>query len=268
LLVRRRQLHAWTRKEFSLEEIKHFLTHETLLFQYSPETLKMINEIIDISQKDIKTIMTPRPRIVALDENADLAELRRVIAEKRISKIPIYRGSLDNITGLVHPQSFLTALLREEPAAVRLHQIAAKPLFVSEYSSLHFILDQFKRQRISLAIILNEYGATIGLITLSDILREILGEIDIAGREIQKLRPGVYQVKGHLAVAEVNDQLEIDLPERKDYSTLSGLFIYHYGRFPNERAHLLFGANQLVVRRMGKRKIDELLLLTHESHHR
>jgi len=267
--VKRRRIHAWARKEFTLEEIKHFLTHDTRMFQFSPETLKMINEIIDIARKDIKTIMTPRPNIVALEENADLGELRRVIAEKKFSKIPIFRGSMDNITGIVHPHSFLKMLLAEKPEEVRLQQIADKPIFVSEYSSLHFILDVFRRQRLHLAIILDEYGTTIGLITLSDILGEIVSEIEIGNPEVRPLKPGVFLVKGRVPVAEVNSQLEIDLPEKKDYSTLSGLFIFHHGRFPGEGAHLFLGSRQLIVRKMGKRKIDELLvILGHENHHR
>nr|MCU0237598.1 CNNM domain-containing protein [Acidobacteriota bacterium] len=99
LFFRRQGSKAWAKKELSLEEIKHFLSLETQLFQHNPETLKMLTEIIDISQKDIKAIMTPRVGIVALKESSGPRELRKIILEKGLSKIPIYKGKLDNITG-------------------------------------------------------------------------------------------------------------------------------------------------------------------------
>ena len=257
---------TWAKKELSLEEIKHFLSMETQLFKSNPETLNMLTEIIDISQKDIKAIMTPRTGIVALKENSGSRELKRIILEKKFSKIPIYKGKLDNITGIIDSHTLLTAMLNEDFDHLELNKIAVKPIFVSEYSSLNYILNKFKKHKLNLAVVLDEYGSTIGIITLSDILSGILGDIDIGSKNIKKLNRNVYQFKGSTPVAEINSRLEMELPEKKDYTTISGLFIYHYGKMPQENARVKIKQNLLIAKKMGKRKIEEILLIGHEDH--
>lgn len=257
---------SWAKKELSLEEIKHFLSNETQLFKYNPETLKMLNEIIDISQKDIKAIMTPRTGIIALQEDSGSPELIKVILEKKISKVPIYKGNLDHISGIIDSHSLLPAILTEDFKALELKKIAAKPIFVSEYSSLNYILKEFKKHALNLAVVLDEYGSTIGIITLSDILRGVLGDIDIGSKNIRKLDRNVYQLKGSTPVAEINSRLETNLPEKKDYTTISGLFIFHYGKMPQENARVKIRQTLLVAKKMGRRKIEEILLIGHEDH--
>lgn len=263
---RRQKTTAWPKKELSLEEIKHFLSMETQLFKYNPETLKMLNEIIDISQKDIKAIMTPRVGIVAIKESGGMRELKKTILEKKFSKIPVYKGRLDNITGIIDSHVLLPALLQEDFSKLELKKIAAKPIFVSEYSSLNYILNEFKKHSLNLAVVLDEYGSTIGIITLSDILRGVLGDLDIGSKNIRKLNDNVFQVKGSTPVEEVNSRLELELPEKKEYTTLSGLFIYEFGKIPQENARVKIKNHLLVAKKMGKRKIEEIILISHEDH--
>lgn len=115
-------------------------------------------------------------------------------------------------------------------------------------------------------MVLDEYGSTIGIITLSDILRGILGDLEVRGRGIRKLSNNVYLVKGSMPVEEINDELDLDLPERKDYTTLSGLFIYEYGRLPLENARVQVKNCLLVAKKMGRRKIEEIVIIGHEAH--
>jgi len=266
LFFRRQGSEARAKKELSLEEIKHFLSMETQLFQHNPEILKMLTEVIDISQKDIKAIMTPRVGIVALRESGGARELKKIILEKNFSKIPVYKGKLDNITGVIDSHLLLTAMFSEDLEKLDLKKVAAKPIFVSEYSSLNYILNEFKKHRLNLAVVLDEYGSTIGIITLSDILRGILGDFDIGGTGIKKLGHNVFQLKGSTPVEEINSQLELDLPEKKDYTTVSGLFIYEFGKLPQENARVQVKNYLLVAKKMGKRKIEEIVLIGHEDH--
>jgi len=265
--VRRGSDRAWGKREFTIEEIKHFLSNETQLFTYTPENLKMINEIIDISQKELKAIMTPRTAIVALEENSPISELKQILREKKFSKIPIYKENPGNITGIIHPHSLLAALMEEDFDSLQLKRITTKPIFVSEYSSLNYILKEFKKHRLDIGIVLDEYGVTIGLITLSDILRETLGDIEIGAAScIKRLKKNVFVLKGSTPVEEVNSQLEWNLPEKKDFTTVSGLFIYYYGKFPVENARIRIAPYLLIVRKMGKRKIEEITAIHDESH--
>ena len=227
----------------------------------------MINEIIDISQKELKSIMTPRTAIVALEESSPISELKQILRENKFSKIPIYKENPGNITGIIHPHSLLVALMEEDFDSLQLKRIASKPIFVSEYSSLNYILKEFKKHRLNIGIVLDEYGVTIGLITLSDILRETLGDMEIgAAKCIKRLKKNVFVLKGSTPVEEVNSQLEWNLPVKKDFTTISGLFIYQYGKFPVENARIRIAPYLLIVRKMGKRKIEEITAIHDESH--
>lgn len=266
IFFRRQGAKAWGRRELSLEEIKHFLSMESQLFRDHPETLRMLTGILDVSQKDIKAVMTPRVAVTAVREGSRPAELRRILLEKGFSRIPLYRGKLDNITGIIDSRLLLRAMLSQDLESIDLRQVAARPIFVSEYSSLNTLLNEFKKHRLNLAVVLDEYGSTIGIVTLGDVLRGVLGDLEVRGRGIQKLGGNAFLAKGSLPVEEVNTELELDLPERKDYTTLSGLFIYEYGRLPQENARVQVGNCLLVARKMGRRKIEEVVVIRHEDH--
>lgn len=252
------------KKDLTIEEIKHFLSSQHQLFSYNPESLRMVNEILDIAEKDIKSIMTPRMNIVALEETAKADELIKILADKKITKIPLYQDTLDNITGIVHIDKLITVLINGQFKKISLMDIAVKPLFISEYSSLNYALNEFKKYGLNFAVILDEYGSTIGILTLSDIFREILGEIEIGSHPIRQIGENQFLVNASLAVEEINSKLNILLPEKKDYTTLSGLFIYYFGKLPKENSIIKVDDTILVVKRMGKRKIDEILI----SHHK
>ncbi len=253
------------KKEFTVEEIKHFLETEIQLFQYSPETLRMVNEIIDVAQKDVKSIMTPRPNIIALEETADIDQLKQILLEKNISKIPIYRENLDHVTGIIHANDILAFLLKGDLKNINLRKLATKPIFISEFSPLNYVLNEFKRNKLTIAVVIDEYGTTIGILTLYDIFREILGGIESDSEQIRKVRHHVYNIEGSVPVEEVNSQLDLELPERKDYTTFSGLFIYHYGRFPGQNCKVRIGNYLLVAKQMGRRKIEKITLIVEDS---
>ncbi|MCP4220396.1 MAG: HlyC/CorC family transporter, partial [bacterium] len=251
-------------KDLTPEEVKHFLATEINLFRYNPDSLRMLHEIIDIAERDIKSIMTPRPEIIALEETAGMDELSRLITDKNLSKIPLYRDNLDNITGIIHTDNLLPAAMDGQLENVKLSALAIEPIFISEYSSLDFTLKEFKKTNLKLAVILDEYGAAIGLITLNDIFREILGKIDNNAIAISQPKKNQFVIDAGLPVEEVRTKLGIQLPEKKDFTTLSGLFIYHYGKYPQENSQVTIGDCRMVVKKMGKRKIDKILLIRHD----
>jgi CBS domain containing-hemolysin-like protein len=244
------------------EEIKHFLASQKSLAAYNPESLRMVNEIIDIAQKDIKSIMTPSLNIIALEENAGIDELKQLITEKKVGKVPVYKETLDNITGIIHTADILSHLMEKEFSRLDIKTLQRPPIFISEYSSLNFALKQFKKHKLNMAIIIDEHGATIGVLTLNDIFSEILGEIRIGRNPIRKVDKNTYKIRGNIPVDEVNEQLHLSLPDKVDYTTMSGLFIYMYGKFPKVRSKIRINDSMLIVTEMGKRKIEELILVT------
>lgn len=253
--------HGIKPKELTTEEIKHFLSSEAKLFRYSPESKRMVNEIIDIAEKDIKSIMTPRVNILALEDNSNMEELLQIIIKNKLSKIPIYKGNLDNIGGIIHTEHLIPLLIKNDYNKLSLTEISVNPIFISEYSSLLYALKEFKKHGQNFAIILDEYGATIGTLALNDIFREILGEIKIGHSPIKQISETQFIIKGNLPVEEVNTSLNIMLPEQKrDYTTLSGLFVYYFGKFPEENSRIKLKDLILGVKKMGRRKIEEIVL--------
>ena len=261
----RKKMLKLDQKEFSPEEIKHFLESEIQFFKYSPETLRIVHEIIDIAQKDIKNVMTPRPKIIALEADSDINQLKEIILKKRITKIPLYKDNLNNITGVIYTDKLLFELINCDFQDLKLARISEKPVFISEYSSLNYVLKEFKRNRTNFAVILDEYGSTIGIITLNDIFREIFGEIEIKRTPIKRIDSNTFIIEGYLAVEDLNAQLYLDLPEKKDYTTLSGLFVFHFGRFPRADATITIKNIQMKVKKMGERKIERIWLKKNEE---
>jgi len=253
-------------KDLSVEEIKHFLSSETKHFQYHPDALHMVHEIIDIVEKDIKAIMTPRLNTIALDIKDGLAGLKRIIIEKKIANIPVYDQTLDNIVGVIHNEDILSVVMVGRYEDIDLSQIMRTPVFVSEYSSLLYVLKEFKKFDLDIAIVVDEYGSTIGIITLSHIFKQILGELKIGRVPIKKIGKQAFIIKGDTPVEEVNNQLNLELPVKVDYTTMSGFFIYYFGKFPKEGSKIKIKKHRFIVRRMGKRMVEEMVLVKDDRH--
>ncbi len=246
------------RNELGIDEIKHFLSSEIPYFRLNRENLRMINEIIDLADKDIKSIMTPRPNIIAIEESSTIKDYINLALEKSVTKIPLYKDNLDNITGIVHTKDILQIIFEKDFENRNLKNIAEKPLFVSEFAQIPKILKDFKKRKTKIAIVIDEYGTTIGLLTLNDIFKEIFGEIEFSDPMIKKEKTNTYIVRGGVSVEDLNEEINLNLPEKKDYSTLSGLFIYHYGKFPQKNSSIKIGNIKMIVLKMGKLKIDKI----------
>jgi len=248
------------KKDITTDELKHFLASEVQFFKHNPDNLKMINEILDIGERDIKNIMTPRVDMIALDVADDLEHFKKTVLDEGITKIPLYKNSLDNIVAVIYLKKIFSSIISKDIKKARLKDLAEKPFFISEYSSINYVLKEFRKNSQDLAVVLDEYGSTIGIITLNDIFREIMGEFNIGKSSIEQTSEGEYLIRGELPVDEVNDQLNIELPMKKDFTTISGLFTYYFGRMPKTGSRLNIGNCILEVEKMGDRKIMEINL--------
>ena len=248
------------KKDITTDELKHFLASEVQFFKHNPDNLKMINEILDIGERDIKNIMTPRVDMIALDVADDLEHFKKTVLDEGITKIPLYKNSLDNIVAVIYLKKIFSSIISKDIKKARLKDLAEKPFFISEYSSINYVLKEFRKNSQDLAVVLDEYGSTVGIITLNDIFREIMGEFNIGKSSIEQTSEGEYLIRGELPVDEVNDQLNIELPMKKDFTTISGLFTYYFGRMPKTGSRLNIGNCILEVEKMGDRKIMEINL--------
>lgn len=244
-------------KSISEEETKVFLT--TGVQGMSAFRKQMISGILDLASRPIRGIMTPRPRIKFLDIQATQEQILETITSEEFSRYPVCRGRLDHIEGLVHSKDVIPFLIRREP--IDLHRFLRKPYYIPESASVESALVQMRENAVHLAFVIDEFGNMEGIVTLEDLIEEIVGDIqdeyDVKEEDgWTPLAGGGWAIKGAASVKDLNEKLGLGLPESADYTTLAGFFLLEFGRIPREKDGLDFGGRRFTVERMAKRHIS------------
>ncbi|KPK99830.1 MAG: hypothetical protein AMJ91_06120 [candidate division Zixibacteria bacterium SM23_73_3] len=191
------------------------------------EERKMIHGVVELGETQVKEIMRPRPDMICVEENSTWEQIRELVRKHGHSRIPIYKENIDNITGIIYVKDlFLQGTDQER--TMQLPSLTRKAYFIPESKKVDALLKEFKRDKNHMAIVLDEYGGTAGLVTLEDILEEIVGEIqDEYDKEIppiQKLDRRTYRVDAQLSIEDLNETLGTRI-EEKGFETVGG-FIY------------------------------------------
>ena len=217
---------------------------------------RMIQSVVEFGDRVARELMTPRIDVLAVEDTTAFAELARVFSESKYSRIPIYQGSVDRITGFVHIKEVFEAIVRQATPAVR--DIARPPYFVSETKKVSELLREFQSEHLQVAVVVDEYGGTAGIITIEDVVEEIVGEIADEHEEeeatIVDLGDRQYLVSGLLRVEALEKVLDVDL-EGDDYETVAGLIFTTLGRVPKTGAAVKKGGFQFTVDRADRRRI-------------
>ena len=198
---------------------------------------EILENVIAFNETDVAAVMTPRTEIDGIEATEDLAAIRDFIVEAGHSRIPVYEGSLDRILGILYVKDLIPFLAGGEGFALR--SLLREPLRVPETKPVRDLLREFQQAEVHLAIVIDEYGGTAGLVTIEDLLEEIVGEIhdehepdDEFVPELHAEAPGRWRVSGRFAVDDLEDRLELALPEDRDYDTVAGFLLERFGRVP------------------------------------
>ncbi len=195
---------------------------------------RMVQSIVDLGDKVVREIMTPRPEMVGVRREANLAELRQLFMDEKYSRVPVFEESLDHIVGLVHAIDVLSYADRSTDDSI---DSLIRPVnFVPETKKVSALLREFQRSRSTIAMVADEYGGTSGLLTVEDIIEEIVGEIhdefdDEVGEEFVREGDGVFLVSGRADVDVLKEKLDLDV-NGKGFDTVSGLVLAALGRVP------------------------------------
>jgi len=227
---------------------------------------KMLAGVLDLSSRPVKEIMIPRIRVRALEINSSLNQVTQAVQEYGFSRYPVYRETIDNLEGLFHAKDILPFLRSDQE--FNLKALLRKPLFVPELASIEKVLVQMQEKAVHLAFVVDEFGSFEGIVSLEDILEEIVGDIrDEYDRKTedwyQKITDNEFIIKGSASIKEINEILNLGIPEQKDYSTLAGLFLYHYGHLPAERASVKIKNLYFIVEKMNKRYLSLIRVKIH-----
>jgi len=195
---------------------------------------EMLQSVVEFGDKMVREMMTPRPQVAAIEINSPVEELRSLFRENRHSRYPVYSGQLDNILGIVGVQD-LIELPPEEQSKVTLRSLLRPVPFVPETKQSKELLKEFQQSITQVAIVIDEYGSVAGLVSIEDLLEEIVGdirdEVELHDGDIAKESSDTYLVAGHTGLAQVEDQLHVPIPAG-DYSTVAGLILAHLGHVP------------------------------------
>jgi putative hemolysin len=219
---------------------------------------KIVSGALDFGSRPVKEVMVPRPEVKAIEAEAKLDEVLSIVRQAGYSRYPVYRGRLDNIEGVIHSKDIIVYLIDNK--LFKITDILRKPFFVPELASLEKVLLQMQEKAVHMALVVDEFGNVDGLVTLEDIIEEIVGEIqdEHDGQSedwFSRLDGGRYLIAGSAPVKEVNALAPLRIPEKKDYTTLAGFFLYEFGRLPREKDSLEFAGHRLTVEKMSKRHI-------------
>jgi len=218
----------------SEEELRLILTESEEGGAIKPSENELIQNVFDFDDRIVKQVMVPQNRVVALDVELGRHEVTRKVIEEGFSRIPIYLGDIDNVVGIIHSKDLLRALIDNK--FKNLKEIMRPVHFIPESMKINELLRDFQKHHYQMAIVTNEFGSTAGLVTMEDIIEELVGEIQDEHDEempnVEKRSDTEFVVNAQAPITDVNQILPIALPENPQYETVSGYINFVFGRIP------------------------------------
>ena len=219
----------------SVEELKMLVTASAESGVVEQEESQMLHAIFDFGSLLVRQVMIPRTEVVAVEADMALKDIISLVSESTYTKFPIFEDNLDQIIGIVHIKDLLSAMQSSDCQQCTARDFAREPIYVPETISVNTLLHQFRSDRQHIAIVMDEYGGTAGLVTLEDLLEEIVGEVsdpfDMFIPEIQTQADGTILIDGLTLIEVFNEQLGLDLND-PDYDTIAGYVLGKLGRIP------------------------------------
>jgi putative hemolysin len=219
---------------------------------------RIVAGALDFGSRPVKEVMVPRPEIRGIAIEAGREDILATLRSTGYSRYPVYRGRLDNIEGIIHSKDIIGYLIDNKEFDIK--DVLRKPIFVPDLASLEKVLLLMQEKAVHMVLVVDEFGNVDGLVTLEDIIEEIVGEIqDEHDGQMEAWYSsrdgGGFLVAGSAPVKDVNALVPLRVPEKPEYTTLAGFFLDEFGRLPREKDSLEYCGFRLTVEKMGKRRI-------------
>ena len=265
-----RQHHGGSAASVTEEEIKEWIDVGTEEGTIEEEEQDMLYSVLEFGDTTAREIMTPRVDVTVMEDTTPFAGAVRIFNETGFSRIPVYHDKTDNITGILNVKDVFSAMVSPRKEAIT--EIMYDPFFVPETKKIDDLLRELRVRRIQIAVVIDEYSSFAGIVTVEDILEELVGDIqdetDTEEPRIQKSMEGVYIVDAQMWVEDLNKQLGITLPVSESYETLGGLLIDRIGHIPQhpgEKVDIDLSGATLVVLQMHGRRINKVKVVLHQK---
>ncbi len=269
LILKIFRIHPATDSAITQEEIRAHIAHGTEVGVLDETEQELIESVIRLDDQRITALMTPRVKIEWLDLEDSMDDLRKQIIASAYSRMPVCRGTLDDVIGLVKSRDLLAQVLGGE--SLDLEKPAREPVFAPETTTALELLERFKESSSHVALVVDEFGAIVGLVTMNDVLEAIVGDLPVAGvidHSVVVREDGSMLLDGHLSVADFRDVVKLkDLPEdeRDAYQTLAGFVLTRFERLPAEGDRFEWDGYSFEVMDMDGRRVDKVLVTKLES---
>ena len=224
------------------------------------EERQLIHSIIEFGDTVVREVMIPRPDMVAIEARATVNDAMEVVMAAGFSRIPVYEQGIDDINGLLYAKDLMRAV-RDKRGEVQVRELSRKANFVPETKRVAELLPEMQKQKSHMAIVVDEHGGTAGLVTLEDLIEELVGEIvdeyDVEEPPIEPLPGGDVRVNARMPIDELNELLEAEFPEG-DYDTVGGLVYFLLGHVPSEGETVDYDGRRLKAERVQGRRIGRV----------
>jgi len=245
------------------EELRMILTESEEGGAIKQSEHELIQNVFEFDDRVVKHIYVPRTRVVALDIDEDVEIIIDKVIEEGYSRLPVYKGSIDNIIGIIHAKDLIRSIRTKKITDI--NPLLRPAYYVPLSKQVNDLLRELQRQHIQMAIVTNEFGGTEGIVTMEDIIEELVGEIqdeyDEEKPSVEKKSETEYIVNATASIGDVNDLLPIALEESPDYETISGLVNKIFGGIPAVNEKASFGGYDITIIKRQKHSVEQVKLV-------
>lgn len=256
-----------------VERARAFITRAELVMLIESEGLgeseitdeerEMIANVFELSEAEVRHVMVPLSEVAALPEDATLDSAIGEVASQQHSRMPVFQSRVDNIIGIVHVFDLLSAVTQERDDCIV--DLARPAYFVPGNKPAVDLLVEMQGDSNHMAVVVDEYGGAIGVVTVEDLLEEIVGEIDDehdrGPSPLRQVRPGVWRMEARTSVERINEELDMDLPESDEYESVGGILLEHFKRIPEPGESMVLGSITIRVVSASNRAVEVVQIL-------
>ncbi len=250
----------------SEEEIRRFVNVSEEEGVIKRTERKMINSIFEFDDTTVREVMVPRIDMVGVEEKATIRQLVKLAVDKGHSRIPVFQESIDRITGIIYVKDLLQLLIDNEDEDIVVKEYMRSAYFIPESKKINELLTEMRKRKVHISIVLDEYGGTAGLITIEDLLEEIVGDIqdeyDLEPKQIEYLNEHELLLDARINIDELNEILPEPILDEENYETISGFILYQLGHLPKEGEKLEIDNFTIQVDKILENRLEKIKIIS------
>ena len=263
LLARALSLEEPAHESVTSQELEYLIAQGARQGSIDKVGEELLSSVLAFTEMMVKEIMIPRTQVIALEDTASYEETFKLVTESELSRLPVYRGSLDEIVGVLFVKTLLADAKKGiSPKEFQLIRYVQKPFFVPEVMKVSRLLTEMQRRKTHLAVVVDEFGGTSGIVTLEDVVEEIVGEIhdesDVEEKRLKVLSDGVVLADAAISIRDLEEHLGVEFPSGGDYETLGGFLTATAGRVPPTGSLVVWGGLTFTVKLADERRVQKV----------